>query len=422
MPQDAEVQRHQREASPAKKRKLMHTPDGFESGRRASNAKAPARKFTSAFDDPRKSKFSTKALPQDARLPQAQPVPGPSRGSVSVATNAPAQRQRPMTLVTKPVLPRSPLFEQHIAGPSSRPMQRRNASILAAHRISSPAPEKPRAKPISKGTIQQFQPILPAPSPAKDSPKNLRPLHAPPPPAVGPRPHQDASKMKTISTTRVAVTMDPRTESGVDELLGIYLEQQAGNYVPPAERELQRGLGQSPEKASKSKSAKFVRGGLAERAQHIFAKHNTTLTLWYKDMELQAQRPKAHSRIAPDMELRIVEVLHVSSVASLQRSQGVPRLCTARCTRVVPSRKQEEDIVAVLDFGSPGSAPARAHTLDDVQAGRELHVWRPWNTTERLAQDILPDSLIQDVQMPRRLPSNCSIVFCTRFRILNDVQ
>ena len=53
--------------------------------------------------------------------------------------------------------------------------------------------------------------------------------------------------------------MDPRTESGTNELLGIYLEQNAANHVPPAERELQRGLMQSPEKASKSKSAKFVR-------------------------------------------------------------------------------------------------------------------------------------------------------------------
>ena len=251
-----------REASPTKKRKLMHTPDGFESGKRASNAKAPARKFASAFDDPKKSRLgSGDTLARNMRPPQAQaqtiPVPGSSK-DVLVATKAPVQRQRKASLVTKPVLPKPPLFEQPAAGPSSRPMQKRNASILAAHRFSSPLPEKSRVKPISKGTIQQFQPVLPAPPHTKDPPKNLRPLQAPPPPAVGPRP-LDTSKMKTISTTRVAVTMDPRTESGVDELLGIYLEQQAGNYVPPAERELQRGLGQSPEKASKSKSAKFIR-------------------------------------------------------------------------------------------------------------------------------------------------------------------
>ncbi|KAI0656314.1 hypothetical protein C8Q70DRAFT_1013791 [Cubamyces menziesii] len=420
MPQDAEAQRNHREASPTKKRKLMHTPDGFESGKRVGNAKAPARKFASAFDDPKKSKLgSGDTLARNMRPPQAQaqaiPVPGPSK-DVLVATKAPVQRQRKASLVTKPVLPKSPLFEQPAAGHSSRPMQKRNASILAAHRISSPLPEKSRVKPISKGTIQQFQPVLPAPPHTKDPPKNLRPLQAPPPPAIGPRP-LDTSKMKTISTTRVAVTMDPRTESGVDELLGIYLEQQAGNYVPPAERELQRGLGQSPEKASKSKSAKFIRGGLAERAQHIFAKHNTTLTLWYKDMELQAQRPKAHSRIAPDILLRIVEVLHMSSVASLQRSQSVPRLCIAKCTKVVPGRSQEEDIIVVLDFGSPGSAAARAHTLDHVQEGKELHVWRPWNTTEQVAQDILSDPPIREIAV--RLPSNCSIVFCARFRVVN---
>lgn len=81
----------------------------------------------------------------------------------------------------------------------------------------------------------------------------------PPPQPTGGRPILDPTKMKTILTTRVAVAMDPRTESGTDELLGIYLEQNTGTHVPPAERELQRGLKQSPEKASKSKSAKFTR-------------------------------------------------------------------------------------------------------------------------------------------------------------------
>lgn len=161
------------------------------------------------------------------------------------------------------------------------------------------------------------------------------------------------------------------------------------------------------------------RGGLAERAQHVCTKHNTTLALWYKDMELQAQRPKAHSRVAPDMSLRIVEVLHMSSVASLQRSQSVPRLCIARCTKVVPGRSQEEDIIVVLDFGNPGSAAARAHTLDHVQEGKELHVWRPWNTAERLAQEALPGRPFPE--MTRIIPSDCSIVFCTRFRVV-DVQ
>ncbi|EIW56641.1 uncharacterized protein TRAVEDRAFT_65747 [Trametes versicolor FP-101664 SS1] len=380
-----------------KKRKLMHTPDGFENSKCAAG-KAPARKFASAFDDPKRSKASTtKVLVRPVRPP---PVAGPSK-EASASSGARASR-----------IPAAP---KPVAESSSRPaiVQSRHASILAAHRNSSPAPPKPPPKPISKGSIQQFQPVLPPPAPPKDPPRNLRPMQPPPQPTGG-RPKLDPTKMKTILTTRVAVAMDPRTESGTDELLGIYLEQNTGTHVPPAERELQRGLKQSPEKASKSKSAKFTRGGLAERAQRIFAKHNTTLGLWYKDMELQTQRPQAHPRIAPDLCLRIIEVLHVSSVASLQCSQSVPRLCVARCLKISPGGLGEpEEVAAVLDFGNPGSAAARAHTLDDVKMDRTLHIWRPWNTAK--VQDS-PNDIDTSLF---RLPAHCSILFCTRFRIVS---
>ncbi|KAH9856410.1 hypothetical protein C2E23DRAFT_866359 [Lenzites betulinus] len=393
------------EGQSPKKRKLMHTPEGFVSSKRAAG-KTPAPKFTSAFDDPRRSKPSAKdTLSRTTHRLQQQPAAGPSKLPL-----APSSITRPS---------RIPVAQPPIAGPSSRTVsaQNRHASILAAHRISRPAPPKPPVKPLVKGALKQFQPILPVPTPPKDPPKNLRPLQPPPAPAIGP-PKIDPSKMKTILTTRVAVAMDPRTESGTDELLGIYFEQNAGTYVPPAERELQRGLKQSPEKASKSKSAKFIRGGLAQRAQRVFAKHNTTLGLWYKDMELQAQRPQAHSRVAPDLCVRIVEVLHMSSVASLQRSQGVPRLCVARCSRESPGNPREsEEIAVVLDFGGPGSAAARAHTLDDVKAERELHIWRPWNAMQ-VAKVSSTD--LEDLPMaPFQLPPGCSILFCARFRLMN---
>ncbi|KAI0632884.1 hypothetical protein C8Q77DRAFT_1158334 [Trametes polyzona] len=391
-----------------KKRKLLHAPDGFESSKRSSG-KAPARKFASAFNDPKRSKPSGKDTLKGIMPPPA--IAGPSKGpSASSSTRVP---------IIHPS--RIPVAQQQpVAGPSSRlaSVQSRHAAILAAHRASLPAPPKAPSKPVLKGTLQQFQPILPPSAPPKDPPRKLRPIQPPPPPVVG-RPKPDPSKLKTILTTRLAIAMDPRTESGTEELLGIYLDQSAASYVPPAERELQRGLGQSPEKASKSKSAKFVRGGLAERAQRIFAKHNTTLALWYKDMDLQTRRPQAHSRIAPDLTLRIVEILHVSSVASLQRSQSVPRLCIARCHERTAAALDEalEDVAVVLDFGNPGSIAAKAHTLDDVKAGRDLHVWRPWNVM-RTAGEPPPGSSDPPASL-FRLPPRCSMLFCSRFRITN---
>ncbi|KAI0776805.1 hypothetical protein BD413DRAFT_610392 [Trametes elegans] len=413
--------------SPAKKRRLMQTPDGFETSRRASGSKTAARKFASAFDKP---KPSTKGSVAQNTRPLTPPVAGPSKQSAASppaqapgmrpwvmpefeqTSKAPARQQqnkeaRLRRLSETPVLQPPP-----VAGPSSKPIQNRKVSILSAHRIPSPASPKTPVKPVSKAGISRFQPVLPAPALSKNPPKELRALQPPPPPPLLPRkgaPVLDPSKLKTILTTRVAVAMDPRTESGTNELLGIYLEQNAANHVPPAERELQRGLKQSPEKASKSKSAKFVRGGLAERAQRLIAKHNTTLTLWHKDMELQAQRPHAHARVAPDLAVRVVEVLHLSSVASLQRSQSVPRLCVARCARVSPGGKEgrgggEGDtgtVAVVLDFGSPGSAAARAHMLDEVREGMEVHIWRPWNTIEGFGD---PGSKSVDSLTPFRLP------------------
>ncbi|KAI0830171.1 hypothetical protein BC628DRAFT_1408335 [Trametes gibbosa] len=394
----------------SKKRKLMHAPDGFESSKRAVG-KAPARKFASAFDDPKRSKSSTtkETLARNVhRLPQP-PVAGSSKPHL-----LPSSALIP---ITRPS--RLPVAQPPVADPSSRPVsvQSRHAAILSAHRIVSPAPPKLPAKPLSKGTLRQFQPVLPIPTSSKDPPRNMRPLQPPPPPPVIGPPKQDPSKLKTILTTRLAVALDPWTENGTDELLSIYFEQNAGTYVPPAERELQRGLKQSPEKASKSKSAKFIRGGLAQRAQRVFAKHNTTLALWYKDMELQAQRPQVHSRVSPDLCVRIVEVLHISSVASLQRSQSVPRLCVARCSRESPGNPREpEEIGVVLDFGSPGSSAAKAHTLDDVKAERELQLWRPWNLTQ-VAKAPVTD-LGNLAMRPFQLPLGYSILFCARFRIM----
>ncbi|KAI0668841.1 hypothetical protein C8Q78DRAFT_1043297 [Trametes maxima] len=416
MPPRSGTQSDQARPSPTKKRKMMHTPDGFESSKNPV-AKTPAPKFTSAFDNKRRPKHSTHAVidskvsPPHAVAGSSKPAPErqmavapiPSSSGITIST------QEPIIGSSRNVPPRKNLAV------TSRPVQNRNAAILAAHKVTFSALPKPRPRPVSKGTLLQYQPNLPQLTPSNGPPRNLRPLKPPPPPVIG-RSMLDPSKLKTISTTRVAVAMDPRTENGADELLGIYLEQQIGNYVPPAERELHRGLGQSPEKASKSKSAKFIRGGLAERGQRIYAKHNTTLTLWYKDMELQAQRPQSHSRVAPDLCLQVVEVLHMSSVASLQRSQSVPRLCVARCTGVLPGKTRQEDIAVVLDFGSPGSAAAKAHTLDKVKSGIELQIWRPWNTA-RTAEE-LPNGVPGPQTTPFQLPPSCLILFCSRFRII----
>ncbi|TFK77581.1 hypothetical protein K466DRAFT_608003, partial [Polyporus arcularius HHB13444] len=255
--------------SPAKKRRVMHAPEGFETLRQITGrAQVPARKFTSAFDDPRRSKLTPKDSPLRIPRPHApipsMPIAGPSKESS-------------LRVLRAPVLPVSNLAH---AGPSNHASSvasgsRNTTPIHMGVPAFAPGPgastkftlkgsviSSPR-KPVSKANLQKLQPpaLPPLPEPVKFA-RNLNVMKPPPPPPPplrkGP-PLPDVSKLKTILTTRVAVAMDPRTESGTDELMALYLEQNAPTYVPPAERELNRGLGQSPEKASKAKTAKFTR-------------------------------------------------------------------------------------------------------------------------------------------------------------------
>ena len=110
-----------------------------------------------------------------------------------------------------------------------------------------------------KASIQEFLPPLAVPEPAKPA-RSLHTIQPPPPPPLKREPPvADTGKLKTILTTRVAIATDPRTESGIDEIMALGLGQTIPSFVPPAERELARGLKQSPEKASKAKTAKYVR-------------------------------------------------------------------------------------------------------------------------------------------------------------------
>ena len=65
--------------------------------------------------------------------------------------------------------------------------------------------------------------------------------------------------MKTISTTRFARATDPFSNSGAIGLLSIFTKFERGDKEEGGmvERELKRGLGQSPKKGKKGK--KFLR-------------------------------------------------------------------------------------------------------------------------------------------------------------------
>lgn len=87
--------------------------------------------------------------------------------------------------------------------------------------------------------------------------KPLRPLMPPPFPVLKPK-FPPGTKLMPITKTPIALATDIHTESGLNHLLSLHIEQHGTGYVPPMERELRRGLEQSPEKKSKAKEAKYL--------------------------------------------------------------------------------------------------------------------------------------------------------------------
>lgn len=65
--------------------------------------------------------------------------------------------------------------------------------------------------------------------------------------------------MTSIMQTRIARATDIRTEAGTAEILAIFLRHHGTGYVDPVEREMKRGLEQSPEKRNKKKQHRFLR-------------------------------------------------------------------------------------------------------------------------------------------------------------------
>ena len=250
----------------------MREPDGFALPKRPTVMTAPPiPKFASGFGDTRKAKLT----PKDAPLR----VPPPPVAHTAIPSEA--GHSKPLTHHPLPIpIPPPPLQPQ--AGPSKIPLKGKPLRVLKPPSFpilagpstkfslninsSKASPQKGMSpthvqKPVM--SIAQLQPkiaealINPEPTKAKRSLTELQPP-PPPPPRVGPQ-IRPGRKVTTISSTRVALTLDPTTESGMEELMALHMEQNPSTYVSPAQRELNRGLGQSPEKATKKKKAKFLR-------------------------------------------------------------------------------------------------------------------------------------------------------------------
>ncbi|KAJ3486247.1 hypothetical protein NLI96_g4371 [Meripilus lineatus] len=117
--------------------------------------------------------------------------------------------------------------------------------------------------------------------------------------------------MKTISTTRLAQATDPFSDKGALGLLSIFTKAKKTERMDPMERELKRGLFQSPEKTLKTKGKAFIRGGLADTATKLISRASTTQSLWESDFSKHTLALSApiNKPLVPDLNLRIVSIL-----------------------------------------------------------------------------------------------------------------
>ncbi|EPS97312.1 hypothetical protein FOMPIDRAFT_1128796, partial [Fomitopsis schrenkii] len=381
---------------PAKKPRL-DLPDGFAKSSSSTRKIAPM-KFVSAFETSTFASQSAKTGVK-ARMPvsKAPPPPKPAVGDSSAPNKPPVFR----------VLRPPPL-------PQLKPGQDGSASRKLTSLVSRPPILLPQQDADTR--LVSITSLRPRPATAPTN-KKLKPLSSmAPPPIAGPS-RLPASKMKTIFTTNVALATDIRTESGQAQLLALYLEQHGHGFVDPTERELRRGLETSPEKLSKhTKNAKFARGGLAGRAKILLKQRQTGLALWQAALEhdLSAKR-----RPKPDMRVRVMSILHAATDAEHVRTAHSPCLVLLRCA-IMPEFRQEE-IMLLLNFDAAcGASPVRFHKIANVQAGREVFLWKPWQTV-----DIPPSSVKLLAHPDMKEGSNAlasgeagdvrTVLLCTRF-------
>ncbi|KAG6331428.1 hypothetical protein ID866_7661 [Astraeus odoratus] len=389
---------------PTKKSRLQG-PDGFQKPRSEYKPPDSIKKFVSAFDAPTSSaspkppsskghkkptsKTGAVQIPQNPFASHVHDVPprrpGPSVPRVprvpskqlkppSLGRCSPVQQREgekgPSVVALKPLKP--PLFA-HVPHVEDKPQEKPSTSIMALQPVVKP-PSTPSKKPKSL--------LKPPPMPTLvDKPAlPLKPL-APPPPVPALQPPPSPSKnMKTILTTSVAQATDPSKEGAGAELLALFLQQHGHNFTSVTDQELQRGVMVSPDKRSRGKEPKFIRGGFAERAQHRISCQQTDFALWRRQME---QKVESASKITSDIQLRVLRILHVRRTPERPRSAPVARSGLALCRLKGRHKLVADDLttgtyVVLFNFTPVQGSASVVSSAEQFEEGRDVHVWVPW--------------------------------------------
>lgn len=388
---------------PSVKLPRFTVPDGFAQARPAAKIAAP--KFVSGFGDAG-SHSSRQREKQPLHRPLKPPAfPEPDSKGKNVAG--------PILAAVTSDKPRSGklmglsafhLHEVDLSPMKTGARREKPPSAFRSHIVD-------KAGPSTKPLLPPALPAAPIAS-ASRKPNSVRsiatPLQIAPttPNKLGER------EMKTISTTAVALATDVHSDSGGAELLSIFVQQHGHEFLNSSERELSRGLVQSPEKRSKTKEPKYIKGGLADRARSTFRQNDTQLRLWNEDLQRDI---RAFKRITPDIHLRVISLLHISPASP--RPPHPPVIAFLRCTDVTSSK----EVAILLNFGVPSPAP-RMNRVEDLKAGGDVYVWQPWQTMDLTEAGIL--ALVRVLNDVHNAAANSSafpsrnVLMCSRFWIV----
>ncbi|PCH43037.1 hypothetical protein WOLCODRAFT_153089 [Wolfiporia cocos MD-104 SS10] len=401
------------------KRPRIAPPVGF--AKSSNPVKITAPKFVSAFDDHRKSVWSprgsTKPLSKSIQIaPSALPSSTQSKvlgeSAPAPLTNRPLRPLKPPSLVLLPDLK----YDRQASGSNKSSSK---TSLLQPVALSGSNKDKPRE--ALKGITARL--VRPPSPPASKVP--LKSAVAPPSYSSIPGSSRvPAHKLKSIFETNVARATDINSEHGAAELLGLYLQQHGHGHVDPLEREIQRGLGQSPEKKAKTtKNERYFRGGFAEQAKIRFSQGQTALALWQASLELE-MRPASGRRPPSDMRLRVSTVLYTSSHADCQRPAHAPCLALVRGLAKTKGGGGEAMVTALLNFDGTVRPGVRFNDLTEVQAERDICLFRPWveidvaqGHANELPLLVGPLRDLLDVHV-KDFGERGRVLFCTRFWIV----
>lgn len=279
-------------------------------------------------------------------------------------------------------------------------------SPVLAHVV--PVEDKPPAK--ASTSIMSLQPMMPPPT-TPEKPKSVRkpppfpkksvvPLKplALAPPALPQLPVPPQKTMKTILTTSVAQAIDPTKEGTGAELLALFLQQHGHDFTSSVDRDLYRGIMLSPDKRSRGKHTKFIRqvsfptrqhdlliapyfrGGLAERAQQHISCEQTDFVLWRRQVE---QKIESGMKIASDVQLHILRILHVLRSPEKPHSAPVTRCALAICRIKRQHKFAASELTAgvcLVLFTFPPTHGSVSAISSPQQFGedRDVSVWMPW--------------------------------------------